>query len=70
MTDARRTCHWFRDALSARIDAEDPGVDGKALDGHVAECGDCRAWVAAAEELRLVTLGLDAPSRPPRGQGK
>jgi predicted anti-sigma-YlaC factor YlaD len=41
-------CADFREALSARLDAEDPGVASEALDDHLAGCRACTGW---AEEL-------------------
>jgi predicted anti-sigma-YlaC factor YlaD len=41
-------CDQMRDALSARLDGEDPGVDPQAVDAHVRGCPACTAW---AEEL-------------------
>jgi predicted anti-sigma-YlaC factor YlaD len=48
------TCDEVRVALSARIDGEDPGVAGAALDGHLAGCAGCTAWQARAEEVTRV----------------
>ena len=41
-------CDDFRDALSARLDGEDPGLPTEALDAHLAGCRSCTAW---SEEL-------------------
>jgi predicted anti-sigma-YlaC factor YlaD len=41
-------CDRARDALSARLDHEDPGTTPDELDAHLARCGPCRAH---AEEL-------------------
>ncbi|MFI5955128.1 zf-HC2 domain-containing protein [Cryptosporangium sp. NPDC051539] len=41
-------CAQIRVALSALADGEDPGTDRAALDTHLAECAECRAWRAAA----------------------
>jgi len=41
-------CEHIREALSARLDGEDPGVDEARLDQHVAGCAGCTAW---ADEL-------------------
>jgi predicted anti-sigma-YlaC factor YlaD len=41
-------CAHVREALSARLDGEDPGVDESRLDQHVTGCSGCTAW---AEDL-------------------
>jgi predicted anti-sigma-YlaC factor YlaD len=41
-------CQQWREAISARIDGEDPGLAELAIEGHLAECPDCRAWQVAA----------------------
>ena len=46
------SCERWRDAVSARLDGEDPGVDPALLDAHLARCADCRAFAAAAEAAR------------------
>ena len=53
-------CSSFRDAISARLDGEEAGLPGEALDAHLATCADCRAWVSAAGALSA------AVSRAPR----
>ena len=51
-------CDRFREAISARIDGEDPGLPDKALDVHLAACADCRAWQQRAHAVtRRVRLG-------------
>jgi predicted anti-sigma-YlaC factor YlaD len=50
-------CEDVRVAMSARLDAEDPGLDPEQIDGHLTECADCAAWLAAAQRL--------APTLPP-----
>jgi predicted anti-sigma-YlaC factor YlaD len=51
------TCESCRDALSARLDGEDPGAPEAVVDRHLAGCAACRAWSAqlasAAGALRL-----------------
>ena len=44
-------CDAIREALSARIDGEAPGLDDDAIDGHLRTCKACAMW---SEEL--VTL--------------
>ena len=45
-------CDRWREAISADLDGEDPGIDRRVLDAHVARCPDCQAFAAAAEEDR------------------
>ena len=54
-------CTRFREAVSARIDGEDPGVPTGEVDAHLAECPDCRAWAdaAASPALRSVASPAD-----------
>lgn len=50
-------CGEVRDGLSARLDGEvrawtaETGREPGALDGHLAGCPDCRAWLQAAEQV-------------------
>jgi predicted anti-sigma-YlaC factor YlaD len=44
-------CSTYRAAISARLDGEDIGLPAEVLDAHLAGCGDCRAWSAAADAL-------------------
>lgn len=41
----------MREAISARLDGEEPPVPGAELDEHVAGCPDCREWQRRAAEL-------------------
>jgi predicted anti-sigma-YlaC factor YlaD len=56
-------CDTFREAISAQIDGEDPGLPGAALDAHLGACADCRAWQQRAHlvtrRARLGGLFLD-----------
>jgi predicted anti-sigma-YlaC factor YlaD len=49
-------CTRFREAISARIDGEDPGLPTVELDAHLAECPDCRSWASAAASPTLGAL--------------
>lgn len=61
------TCIRFRNAFSARLDGEDPGLDDGVLRAHLDSCADCRAFVGEAERLhRLVRLS-PAPEVPDLG---
>lgn len=46
-------CSRFREAVSARIDGEDPGVSLDRVDAHLATCAECRSWAVAASSLPL-----------------
>jgi predicted anti-sigma-YlaC factor YlaD len=37
-------CDRAREAISARIDGEDPGVPGDAIEAHLETCASCRGW--------------------------
>jgi predicted anti-sigma-YlaC factor YlaD len=37
-------CDTYREALSARLDGEAPGVDEAGLDAHLTTCSACAAW--------------------------
>ena len=43
-------CDTAREALSARIDGEREPVPSTRVDEHLADCGPCRDWQAAAVE--------------------
>jgi predicted anti-sigma-YlaC factor YlaD len=46
-------CTRFREAISARLDGEDPGLPTEAIDAHLAECPPCRSWASAAASPAL-----------------
>ena len=48
-------CQPCREALSARIDGEDPGVPDELVERHLAGCRDCQAF---ADSAALVTRRL------------
>ncbi|HEY7277115.1 MAG TPA: zf-HC2 domain-containing protein [Trebonia sp.] len=51
-------CDRAREAISARIDGEDPGVPDGALEAHLAGCDACQAWQQRAHALtRRARLG-------------
>ena len=37
-------CARWRDAISAIVDGEQPGVDGRLVDAHVTRCSGCRSF--------------------------
>lgn len=56
------SCEQYRDAISARLDGEDPGLPDASLDAHLAACPDCASWAAAARRVtRLVRVGPAEP---------
>jgi predicted anti-sigma-YlaC factor YlaD len=61
-------CDRFREAISARIDGEDLGLPEGAVDAHLRDCGDCRAWRQRAHVVtrraRLGGLYLDHDLSP------
>lgn len=44
-------CETIREALSARLDHEEPGIATAALDDHLSTCQPCSRWLAAATTL-------------------
>jgi predicted anti-sigma-YlaC factor YlaD len=51
-------CDSAREAISARIDGEDPGVPADALEAHIAGCAECQGWRQRAHSVtRRVRLG-------------
>lgn len=43
------SCDRWQEAISARVDGEDPGVEPRLLDAHLATCVDCRRFETAIE---------------------
>jgi predicted anti-sigma-YlaC factor YlaD len=55
-------CMQIRDAISARLDGEDSGLDEAVVYGHLAQCAECRAFSHDADELhRAVRLSAAPP---------
>ena len=51
-------CDRIREAISARIDGEDPGLPADALDAHLTVCAACRGWQQRAHTVtRRARLG-------------
>jgi predicted anti-sigma-YlaC factor YlaD len=51
-------CDRVREAISARIDGEDPGVPDSAIEAHLATCAACRDWQQRAHAMtRRARLG-------------
>jgi predicted anti-sigma-YlaC factor YlaD len=52
-------CEQCREALSARLDGEEPPEHRAALDAHLQECAECRRWLDAATHLtRLARMSV------------
>ena len=62
--DAPPECAAAREALSALVDHEEPGLGGDWLTEHVVSCAGCRDWYAAARELRRRTRLQPLPAMP------
>ena len=51
-------CDRAREAISARIDGEDPGVPADAIEAHLETCADCQGWQQRAHAMtRRARLG-------------
>ena len=51
-------CDRAREAISARIDGEDPGVPGDVIEAHLETCAACRGWQQRAHTMtRRARLG-------------
>jgi predicted anti-sigma-YlaC factor YlaD len=69
-------CETYREALSARLDGEEPNVPAAELEAHLGSCAACRAWlvsarwlhrqirVAPAEPVPDLTAGILAAAAP------
>jgi predicted anti-sigma-YlaC factor YlaD len=57
-------CDRVREALSARLDDEDPGLPEQALDRHLAACAGCQSWAASAGALNRVVRIAPAEAIP------
>jgi predicted anti-sigma-YlaC factor YlaD len=56
------SCDHWQAAISARIDGEDPGVEPRLLEAHLARCASCRSFDAALQGgPRMVRLEEAAP---------
>ncbi|MGH8984442.1 MAG: zf-HC2 domain-containing protein [Acidimicrobiia bacterium] len=58
------TCDQIREAISARLDGEDPGVPLAELDAHLASCGPCRAFAEGVGALHRSLRLAPAPDVP------
>jgi predicted anti-sigma-YlaC factor YlaD len=55
-------CDQYREALSAELDGEAPGVPEDALAGHLSDCSACRVWFGQA--ARITRLARVTPAVP------
>ena len=58
------TCMQIHQAISARLDGEDPGLDESTVYAHLAGCADCRAFSHQAEALHRSVRLAPAPQIP------
>lgn len=61
---ATMDCEHWQAAISARADGEDPGVNERLLDAHLAGCSTCRSFAAAIEGSRRRLAVHPAPVMP------
>jgi predicted anti-sigma-YlaC factor YlaD len=57
-------CVQYREALSARLDGEPPGVPAAELDRHLRDCPECTSWYAAAGRVTRLVRVAPAPAVP------
>jgi predicted anti-sigma-YlaC factor YlaD len=58
------TCMQIHQAISARLDGEDPGLDESTVYAHLAGCADCRGFSHRAESLHRTVRLAPAPEIP------
>ncbi len=58
------TCMQIHQAISARLDGEDPGLDDATVYAHLASCAECRAFAHQADALHRRVRLAPAPSVP------
>jgi predicted anti-sigma-YlaC factor YlaD len=58
------TCPSCREAVSASLDGESPGVPQAWVDEHLAGCAACRGWAEAAAEVTRRARLVAAPAVP------
>jgi predicted anti-sigma-YlaC factor YlaD len=57
-------CPLFREAISARMDGESPGMSARVLDEHLAGCAECAAWADDAARVTRRARLAEAPPVP------
>jgi predicted anti-sigma-YlaC factor YlaD len=55
-------CRFYREAISARIDGEDAGLESTAVDAHLAGCPACTTWAQAA--MLVTRTARVTPAQP------
>jgi predicted anti-sigma-YlaC factor YlaD len=58
------TCERWIDAISAMADGEDPGLDPRLVEAHIARCPSCRAFRADVDAMQGPTRLSVAPVMP------
>jgi predicted anti-sigma-YlaC factor YlaD len=58
------TCMQIHQAISARLDGEDPGLDEPTVYAHLAGCAECRAFAHDSEALHRSVRLAPAPAIP------
>jgi len=53
-------CEDVREALSARLDGEQPGVAAQPIDVHLSDCAECAAWLGGVRRMEAAGL-VEAP---------
>lgn len=57
-------CDQWREAISASVDGEEPGVDQRLVDAHLSRCVECRAFRTVVEQSRRASLAQPALPMP------
>jgi predicted anti-sigma-YlaC factor YlaD len=57
-------CDTIREALSARLDGEAPGLDAAAVDAHLRTCRDCTTWSEELATLHRILRVREAEAVP------
>ncbi|HEX7094978.1 MAG TPA: zf-HC2 domain-containing protein [Acidimicrobiales bacterium] len=57
-------CERWVEAISAIVDGEDPGIDPRLVDAHVARCPSCRTFRDDIEAMRRAARLTPAPVMP------
>lgn len=57
-------CDTIREAISARLDGEAPGLDDDTIDAHVAGCDACVTWSDELSTLHRMVRVREAESVP------
>ncbi len=63
-TMSHMSCERWREAISATVDGEEPGIDARLVDAHMARCPSCRTFRAASDEARRATRVRAAQPMP------